>query len=60
MIQSLNLGYTGVDGHSVLLGYEYGSLQLEASFALIEPRESSIYKRKTTVLMFSVTNKLLN
>lgn len=55
-----NLGYTGVDGHSVLVGYEYDSLQVEASFWFIEPREPSIYKRKTRVVMLSVVNKLVN
>lgn len=57
---SQNLGYTGVDGHSVLVGYEYDSLQVEASLWFIEPREPSIYKRKTRVVMLSVVNKLLN
>lgn len=54
-----HLRHTGVDGYSVLFGYEYDSLRFESSLWMSTPREVSIYKRDTKTFMFSVSNKLL-
>ena len=54
------LGYTGVDGHGPIAGCKKGTLQVAASLWFIEPREASIYKRKTKALMISLSNKLFS
>lgn len=54
------LGHTGVDGHGPTAGCEKGTLQIAASIWFIEPREASIYKRKTKTFMLSLSNKLFS
>ena len=52
------LGYTGIEGQGVVLGYQQGNLEIEGRFRAYQPREENMYKYKTRSFQLALTHHI--